>query len=84
MVGALLSQINFGRLFGLWVIYRVMRALYNVSPLHPLSKFPGPKLAGATFLYEGWFDLVRGGRYTHEIKRLHEIYGIFGLSIIVH
>ncbi|KAJ5690941.1 hypothetical protein N7488_012508 [Penicillium malachiteum] len=77
MLGALLSQItsSFGHLFGLWVIYRVMRALYNISPLHPLSKFPGPKLAGATFFYEGWFDLVRGGRYTHEIKRLHEIYG---------
>jgi hypothetical protein len=62
-------------LFGLWVGYRILLALYNISPLHPLSKVPGPKLAAATFMYEGWFDLVLGGRYTHEIKRMHNIYG---------
>ncbi|KAJ5578592.1 uncharacterized protein N7459_007556 [Penicillium hispanicum] len=75
ILGAFFSQITLARLIGLWAVYRVARALYNISPLHPLSKFPGPKLAAATFLYEGWFDLIRGGRYTHEIKRLHETYG---------
>ncbi|RAH76615.1 putative cytochrome P450 [Aspergillus japonicus CBS 114.51] len=62
-------------LIGIWVASRLVRALYNVSPFHPLSHIPGPKLAAATFLYEAWFDLIRGGRFTHEIRRLHEIYG---------
>ncbi|GCB21809.1 trichodiene oxygenase [Aspergillus awamori] len=63
------------RLLGFYVLYRLSRALYNISPLHPLSHVPGPKLAAATFLYEAWFDLIQGGRYTREIQRMHEIYG---------
>ncbi|KAL2802295.1 cytochrome P450 [Aspergillus granulosus] len=62
-------------IFGLWLAYFLLRALYNILPLHPLNHIPGPKLAAATFLYEAWFDLVLGGRYTHQIKRMHEKYG---------
>ena len=58
-----------------WLLYHVVRALYNISPFHPLHGFPGPRLAAATILYEFWFDMVLGGRYTREIKRMHEIYG---------
>ncbi|KAL5001375.1 cytochrome P450 [Aspergillus recurvatus] len=58
-----------------WLVYRLLRMLYNVSPLHPLSHIPGPKLAAATFLYEEWFDLVLGGMYTLKIKQMHEKYG---------
>jgi cytochrome P450 len=52
--------------------------LYNISPFHPLSHIPGPKVAAATWLYEAWFDLILGGRYTNEIKRMHEVYGTIG------
>mgnify|MGYP001582096791 CR=1 FL=1 len=69
------TQANLIYLVGLWVGYRAIRALYNISPLHPLSHVPGPRLAASTFLYEAWFDLILGGRYTHEIKRMHESYG---------
>ncbi|KAL4814455.1 cytochrome P450 [Aspergillus spinulosporus] len=62
-------------LIALWLVYRLLRMLYNVSPLHPLSYIPGPNLAAATFLYETWFDLVLGGKYTHRIKKIHEQYG---------
>lgn len=55
--------------------YHVLLALYRLSPLHPLYKFPGPRLAAASYLYEVWFDLIKGGQYTFEIKRLHDIYG---------
>ncbi|RDW76820.1 uncharacterized protein DSM5745_06812 [Aspergillus mulundensis] len=58
-----------------WVVFYVVQMLYNVSPLHPLSHIPGPKLAAATWLYEIWFDLVLGGTYTQRIKRMHEEYG---------
>jgi len=55
--------------------YKVLVALYNISPLHPLSRFPGPKLAAAGYFYEAYYDWMRGGRYTQEIKRMHEKYG---------
>lgn len=45
----------------------------------PLAKFPGPKLAGATYWYEVYFDLFanggEGGQLTRHIKRLHDQYG---------
>ncbi|RYP85423.1 hypothetical protein DL769_000976 [Monosporascus sp. CRB-8-3] len=63
------------RLLSLWLAYRLFLALYNISPFHPLHRFPGPKLAAASFIYEFWFDAIKGGRYGQEIKRLHDIYG---------
>lgn len=55
--------------------YHVLLAMYRLSPLHPLHKFAGPRLAAASYLYKVWFDLIKGGQYTFEIKRLHDIYG---------
>ena len=62
-------------LAGFWVLYHVAFILYNVSPFHPLARIPGPKLAAASFLYEAWYDLILGGRYTRKIKEMHDIYG---------
>ncbi|KAI1912869.1 hypothetical protein LOZ61_003073 [Ophidiomyces ophidiicola] len=42
---------------------------------HPLSKFPGPRLAALTLWYECYFDVFQGGQYFKEIERLHSIYG---------
>jgi hypothetical protein len=58
-----------------WPVYHLLKALYNISPLHPLSKIPGPKLAAATYLPEFYHDVVLNGRYTHAIKQMHEKYG---------
>ncbi|KAF3396164.1 Trichodiene oxygenase [Penicillium rolfsii] len=63
------------RLIGVYIAYHIIRALYNISPFHPLSHIPGPKLAAATWFYEGWYDLILGGMYTNEIRRMHEVYG---------
>lgn len=43
---------------------------------HPLSSFPGPKLAALTTLYEGYYDIVKEGRFTFELGRLHDEYGM--------
>ncbi|KAH8901066.1 putative cytochrome P450 [Thozetella sp. PMI_491] len=71
-----IATINNGlRFFVLWLGYRLLIAVYNISPFHPLSKFPGPKLAAASYLYEAWYDLIKVGKYSWEIKAMHEKYG---------
>ncbi|KAJ5558222.1 hypothetical protein N7535_008437 [Penicillium sp. DV-2018c] len=52
----------------------VLRAVYHLY-FHPLSKFPGPKLAAATYLYEFYYDVIKSGMYIWEIERMHEQYG---------
>lgn len=51
-----------------------LRTVYHLY-FHPLSKFPGPKLAAATFLYEFYYDVIKSGMYIWEIERMHEKYG---------
>ncbi|ETS86904.1 hypothetical protein PFICI_00732 [Pestalotiopsis fici W106-1] len=55
-------------------IYLVTLVFYRLV-LHPLARFPGPKLAASTLLYEAYYDLVRSGQYTFKIAELHEKYG---------
>ncbi|KAJ5312793.1 hypothetical protein N7508_003623 [Penicillium antarcticum] len=51
-----------------------LRTIYNLY-FHPLSKFPGPKIAAATFLYEFYYDVIKSGMYLWEIERMHKEYG---------
>ena len=62
-------------LAALWLGYRIAIALYNISPFHPLSRFPGPKIAAASYLYEAYYDWLLLGRYGKVIARMHEQYG---------
>lgn len=73
---ATLTLANIARLLGLWLTYRFVLCLYNISPFHPLYRFPGPRLAAMTFFYEAWYDFFLMGRYAHEIRRMHEKYGM--------
>jgi hypothetical protein len=43
--------------------------------LHPLARFPGPKLAAITRYYEGYYDVICGGQYTWKIAEMHKKYG---------
>lgn len=53
--------------YGTLVFYRLF--------LHPLARFPGPKLAAISRWYEAYYDVVRDGQYTKQIAELHKQYG---------
>lgn len=60
----------------------IAQTVYSVY-FGPLSKFPGPKLAAATLLYEFYYDIICKGQYTFKIRELHKIYGACVLSRIL-
>lgn len=74
-----LSLSDFSRVMllfvGCWGMFHFLKAVYNISPLHPLHRIPGPKLAAATYLPEFYWDVIRFGRYTRQIQAMHNKYG---------
>jgi hypothetical protein len=56
------------------ILYSIGLVVYRLF-LHPVAKFPGPKLAAASFWYEFYYDVVRRGRYFKEIEKMHAQYG---------
>lgn len=56
------------------VIYILSRGIYNLY-FHPLCKIPGPRVAAVSSLYDFWYDVVKGGTYLWEIRKMHEVYG---------
>lgn len=71
----LLTTYNIGLVILIWLAYHILKALYNVSPFHPLSHIPGPRLAAASYLPEFYYDVIKFGRYTSEIRDMHKTYG---------
>lgn len=62
------------------VIYALTLAFYRVF-LHPLAKFPGPKLAAITRYYEAYYDVVQNGQYEFRIAEMHRRYGKLTLPL---
>jgi len=54
--------------------YLVLKTLYRLY-FHPLSGFPGPKLASITTLYGAYYDLPPHSSYVKKLVELHDIYG---------
>lgn len=60
---------------GILLVYRLVTVTYRLL-FSPIAKFPGPKLAAASGLYELYFNFCKNGIYVFEIERLHKIYGM--------
>lgn len=56
------------------IVYGLGLGVYRLY-LHPLTKFPGPKLAAVTSFYEGYYEIVQKGQYSMHISKLHDQYG---------
>ncbi|KAJ5924003.1 hypothetical protein N7466_008190 [Penicillium verhagenii] len=57
------------------LLYAFLLIIYRLY-FHPISKFPGPKLAAITSLYAFYFNAIKGGRYIWEIEKMHAKYGM--------
>lgn len=55
-------------------VYIAGVAVYRLY-FSPIAKFPGPRLAAVTYLYELYYDIVKRGKYTFKIRDLHAQYG---------
>ena len=56
------------------VCYLVSLSVYRLY-VHPLSKFPGPRIAALTQWYEFYYDVFLQGSYTNRIRDMHAKYG---------
>lgn len=57
-----------------WVSYHALITFYRLY-FSPTAKFPGSKLAGASYWHETYFDVIKGHSYIWKIKEMHEEYG---------
>lgn len=55
-------------------VYLTAKIIYRLY-LHPLSRFPGPRLAAATYLYGAYYDVVQEAQFVFKLDALHDTYG---------
>lgn len=65
--GLLLPLLAFTVVYLAWVVRR--------SLVHPLNRFPGPRLAGWTTLYRMYWDVIKDGLWVEHLHELHKRYG---------
>jgi hypothetical protein len=68
-------------LIATWVVCAAVVAVYRLF-FHPLTKFPGSKLAAVTRYYEVYYDVILNGQYSFKIGELHKKYGYFPFRLI--
>ena len=57
------------------IVYLASLYLYRLF-FHPLTKFPGPKLAALSNWYEFYYDVLLQGKFTTHLQELHKQYGL--------
>ncbi|KPI46010.1 Trichodiene oxygenase [Cyphellophora attinorum] len=57
-----------------YAIFFLLRSIYRLY-LHPLARYPGPRLAAATLWYQVYFEVFLVGRFSQQLDRLHDQYG---------
>lgn len=62
-------------LLGSAVAYNIVMIIYRLY-FHKLSRFPGPRLAAATGLYEIYFSAWGPGIFEYEIDNMHRKFGM--------
>ncbi|KAI1412121.1 hypothetical protein F5Y13DRAFT_47653 [Hypoxylon sp. FL1857] len=71
---AISDLLSWPHLGSILFVYFATLSFYRLF-LHPLSYFPGPKLAAVSRWYEAYYDVVQNGQYTFKIAELHKRYG---------
>jgi hypothetical protein len=71
---ALTSLLSWTHLLTAAGVYSATVAFYRLF-LHPLARFPGPRLAALTLWYETYYDVVQNGQYIFRIVEMHKKYG---------
>lgn len=61
----------------IFIIINLCNVLIIIRRLffHPLTAFPGPRLAAATTFYKIYFEVIKGGELLGRIHQLHVLYG---------
>ncbi|KAH7112945.1 cytochrome P450 [Dendryphion nanum] len=73
-IGLVAGLSNIVALAALALLYIVTLTFYRLT-LHPLAKFPGPRLAAVTSWYEAYYEIILEGQYSNKIGKLHDKYG---------
>lgn len=79
---ALTNLLSWGHIAATAAVHFASLAFYRLF-LHPLARFPGPKLAGVTRYYEAYYAVVQNGQYTFRIAGMHKKYGRIPLLLNV-
>jgi hypothetical protein len=58
-------------IFGGFILTQAVKYIYRLT-FHPLARFPGPKLAGASSLYTTYYNLIERGAFTERLPQLHD------------
>lgn len=59
-----------------WVCSLLGLTIYRLY-VHPIAKFPGPKLAALSRWYEFYYDVICKGQFSFHIQELHKKYGLY-------
>ncbi|KAJ5124469.1 uncharacterized protein N7515_008294 [Penicillium bovifimosum] len=66
-------------LLGSAVAYNLVMVIYRLY-FHKLSRYPGPRLAAATGLYEIYYSIWGSGIFEDEINEMHRLYARPGIT----